>query len=123
VMNQTASPITLVVSRAALIERVVEHSRLANWNGNWAIQFDPSTGRHDWYWQGRFPPAGSAAELDPRPGWISVVLPRVDATKLMIDSRRDRVEDWVWQASAEGTLDGWLESGEATRRGLRFKFV
>ena len=121
--NELAPPITLVVSRAALIERTVEHSRLAAWNGHWAIQFDPSTGRHDWYWEGRFPPVGSNASLEPHSGWITVVLPRVDATKLMVDSRKDRVEDWVWQASAEGTLDGWIDSGEPARQGLRFKFT
>jgi len=123
VRNEIAAPLTLVVSRHELIQRIVEHSRLASWNGHWAIQFDPSTGRHDWYWQGRFPPVGSNAALEPRTDWIAVELPRVDATKLMVDARKDRVEDWVWQASAEGTLDGWLEAGEATRRGLRFKFV
>jgi hypothetical protein len=123
VRNEIVPTITLVVSRDALVERIVEHSRLAAWNGHWAIQFDPSTGRHDWYWEGRFPPVGSNADLEARPGWSAVVLPRVDATKLMVDARKDRVEDWVWQASAEGTLDGWIEAGDPARRGLRFKFT
>jgi hypothetical protein len=123
VRNEIATTITLVVSRNLLIERILEHSRLAAWNGNWALQFDPATGRHDWYWAGRFPPIGSNADVEPRAGWSAVVLPRVDATKLMVDSRKDRVEEWVWHASAEGTLDGWLEAGDPARRGIRFKFV
>ncbi len=114
--------IMLAVSKESLIDRILEHSRLASWNGSWAIQFDPSTGRYDWCWDGRFPPIGTNPDREPKPGWTELILPRVDATKLMVDSRKDRVEDWVWRASAEGTLDGWIQAGEPARRGIRFTF-
>jgi len=122
-MTENSTMITLVVSRDEIIWRIVEHSRLADWNGSWALQYDPATGQHDWCWIGRFPPIGSNAEQEPRRGWRIIVLPRINATKLMVDARKDRIEDWVWQASAEGTFDGWLDAGEATAAGLKFKFA
>jgi len=122
-MTENATLITLVMSRDEIVNRIVEHSRLAEWNGNWAIQYDPSTGQREWCWVGRFPPIGTNPERQPRPGWKLVVLPRVNATKLMVDARKDRIEDWVWQASAEGTLDGWLDAGEAAAAGVKFKFI
>jgi len=122
-MTEKSTLITLVCSRDEFINRIVEHSRLAEWNGNWAIQYDPATGQHDWCWVGRFPPTGTNPERGPRPGWNVVVLPRVNATKLMVDARKDRIEDWVWQASAEGTLDGWLEAGDPEAAGVKLKFV
>ncbi len=123
VRNETATAITLAVSRDELVERILEHSRLAPWNGTWALQFDPNTGRHAWCWVGRFPPVGTSPEREPRPGWRILVLPRVDATKLMVDARKDRVEDWTWRAAAEGTLDGWIEAGEPARLGVKLKFI
>lgn len=113
--------LTLVVSREEIIDRIVEHSRLADWCGNWAIQYDPDTGQHDWCWIGRFPPVGATPERGPRPGWRVVVLPRINATKLMVDARKDRIEDWVWRASAEGTFEGWLEAGAAAAAGVKLK--
>lgn len=121
--NETVAMMTLAISRDQIIDKILEHSRLAAWNGSWAIQLDPATGRHDWCWLGRFPPIGSAPEREAWPGWRTITLPRVDATKLMVDSRKDRVEEWVWRASAEGTLDGWIEAGEPARAGVRLKFV
>jgi hypothetical protein len=114
---------TVVVSRADVIRRVLEHSRMASWNGSWALELDPATGRHGWFWAGRFPPVGTNPPREPHPGWRVLILPRVDATKLMVDARKDRVEDWVWEASAEGTLDGWIEAGEPQRAGVALKFV
>ncbi len=121
--NDTRPLVTLAVSRELVIDRILEHSRLADWNGTWAIQYEPASGRHDWCWVGRFPPIDVTPERGPRPGWRAIVLPRVDATKLMVDSRKDRVEDWVWRASAEGTLDGWIEAGEPARDGAKLKFI
>ena len=124
-MVRTDAPpaVTLVVSRPDLVEHIQQHSRFAAWNGNWAIQWDPNTGRHAWCWIGRFPPIGTDPERGPREGWRALILPRIDATKLAVDARKDRVEDWVWKASADGALDGWIEAGEAARAGVKFTFA
>lgn len=124
-MVRTEAPqtITLVVSRQDLVSHIQQHSRLADWNGNWAIQWDPRSGRHDWCWIGRFPPIGTDPERAPRDGWKALILPRIDATKLVTDARKDRVEDWIWEASADGALDGWIEAGEPARAGAKFKFT
>ncbi|HLH72381.1 MAG TPA: hypothetical protein VKX96_03785 [Chloroflexota bacterium] len=122
-MTPISDLLTIPISRDELVDRIVEHSRLADWNGNWAIQYNPMTGQHDWCWIGRFPPMGTNPEREPRPGWKVLILPRINANKLTVDARKDRIEDPIWRASAEGTLDGWLEAGEPLRAGVKLKFI
>lgn len=115
--------ITLVIPRQDVIDRVMAQSRLAEWCGSWALQFDPKTGQTEWFWDGPFPPSGTNTIREPRDDWQFFKLPRIDANKLTVDARNDRIEDWVWKASAEGTLDGWLDSGEPRGFDVKLKMI
>lgn len=122
-MTPISDLLTIPISRDEVVDRIVEHSRLADWNGNWAIQYNPTTGQHGWCWVGRFPPIGTNPERGFRPGWKGLILPRINANKLTVDARKDRIEDPIWRASAEGTLDGWLAAGESLLAGVKLKFI
>ncbi len=102
------SPTTkLSLSKQTLIRLIVDHSRLHESIGTWAIGYDPTARGWRPVWLGRYPhPVEGYAELEA--GWRSVPLPRIRGHKYTKRLGVSALGQHVQTALAEDALRHWL---------------
>ena len=102
------SPTTkLSLSKQTLIRLIVDHSRLHESIGTWAIGYDPTAGGWRTVWLGRYPhPVEGYAELEA--GWRSVPLPRIRGHKHRRRLDVAALGRHIESALAEAALANWL---------------
>ena len=102
------SPTTnLSLPKQTLIRLIIDHSRLHESIGTWAIGYDPTAGGWRTVWLGRYPhPVEGYAELEA--GWRSVPLPRIRGHKHRRRLDVAALGRHIESALAEAALANWL---------------
>ena len=97
----------LSMSKQTLIRLIIDHSRLHESIGTWAIGYDPTAGGSAMVWLGRYPhPVEGYVTLEA--GWRSVALPRIRGNKYTKRLGASAIDQHVQTALAEGALRNWL---------------